>query len=388
MDGVNDLEPYLETFDAESGYLNWASFGPLSPAVRAEAQADAELLGTGRRGGIDLVSSRIGEARELLAAMLGVAGDEVTLQPSTTYGLMQALFGVSGELLVAPHEFPALTVTARRAADARGMLRVHDLPDGPVTPDAVRAALTDETTAVALSLVDYRTGYLADLGAVRDVIGDRLLIVDAIQAFGVVEADWTAADVVCGNGYKWLRAGRGTGFAWFSHRARERIEPILSGVSGMDGDLSTIGVPAPVGTAAAYTVSPADPLAAARLATALREIQAVGVAAIAAQLRERARDVMALADRYGVPVLTDRDRHAGIVALAPEPAEAGHLAAALANHGVTATARGGTIRLSPHIGTGADTFVLLGDALAEASAGRMSLEAATSGTTDVVVSGS
>lgn len=388
MDGVNDLEPYRETFDAESGYLNWASFGPLSPAVRAEAHADAELLGTGRRGGIDLVSSRIGEARELLAAMLGVAGDEVTLQPSTTYGLMQALFGVSGELLVAPHEFPALTVTARRAADARGLLRVVDLPDGPVTPDAVRAALTDETTAVALSLVDYRTGYLADLGAVRDVIGDRLLIVDAIQAFGVVEADWTAADVVCGNGYKWLRAGRGTGFAWFSDRARERIEPILSGVSGMDGDLSTVGVPAPSGTAAAYTVSPADPLAAARLATALREIQAAGVAAIAAQLRERARDVMTLADRYGVPVLTDRERHAGIVALVPEPAEAGHLAAALANHGVTATARGGTIRLSPHIGTGADTFVLLGDALAEASAGRMSLEAAISGTTDVVVSGS
>lgn len=388
MNGVNDLEPYLETFDAESGYLNWASFGPLSPAVRAEAQADAELLGTGRRGGIDLVSSRVPEAQGLLAGLLGVAEDEVTLQPSTTYGLMQALFGVTGELVLSPHEFPALTVTARRAADARGLLRVRDLPDGPVTADAVRAALTEETTAVAVSLVDFRTGYLADLGALRDVIGDRLLIVDAVQAFGVVEADWTAADVVCGNGYKWLRAGRGTGFAWFSARARERIEPVLSGVTGMDGDLSTVGVPAPVGTAAAYTVAPADPLAAARLATSLREIESAGVGRIAAELRDRARDVMALADRYGVPVLTDRDRHAGIVALAPEPAEAGHLAAALANHGVVATARGGTIRISPHIGTGADTFLLLGDALAEASAARMSLEVATSGATDVVVSGS
>lgn len=387
MEGVNGLEPYLETFDAESGYLNWASFGPLSPAVRAEAQADADLLGTGRRGGIDLVSSRVGEARGLLAALLDVADDEVTLQPSTTYGLMQALFGLTGELLLAPHEFPSLTVTARRAADARGLLRVHDLPDGPVTADAVRGALTEETTAIAVSLVDYRTGYLADLSALRDVIGDRLLIVDAVQAFGVVEADWHAADVVCGNGYKWLRAGRGTGFAWFSARARERIDPVLSGVSGMDGDLSGIGVPAPVGTAAAYTVAPADPLASARLATALREIQAAGVAEIAAALRDRARDVMALADRYGVPVLTDRERHAGIVALAPEPAEAGHLAAALANHGVTATARGGTIRLSPHIGTGADTFLLLGDALAEASAARLSLQAASGGA-DVVVSGS
>ena len=83
-----------------------------------------------------------------------------------------------------------------------------------------------------VSLVDFRTGYRADLGALRDVIGDRLLIVDAIQGFGVVDADWSAADVVCGNGYKWLRAGRGTGFAWFGERALERIAPVLSGFAG------------------------------------------------------------------------------------------------------------------------------------------------------------
>ncbi len=40
-----------------------------------------------------------------------------------------------------------------------------------------------------VSLVDFRTGYRADLAALRDVIGDRLLIVDAIQGFGAVDAD-------------------------------------------------------------------------------------------------------------------------------------------------------------------------------------------------------
>ena len=64
------------------------------------------------------------------------------------------------------------------------------------------------------------------------MIGDRLLIVDAMQGFGAVDADYAAADVVCGNGYKWLRAGRGTGFAWFGERALERIAPVLSGWAG------------------------------------------------------------------------------------------------------------------------------------------------------------
>lgn len=367
------LESYLESFTEEPGYLDWAAFGPLAPSVQAEAGADAELLSSGRRSGIDLVTARGNEARELIAELMGVDADEVTLQPSTTYGLMHALFGLSGEVLLSPREFPSFTVTARRAQDARGRLQVRDLEtaDGFVTPEAVRDALTDDITAVAVSLVDYRTGYVADLSALRDVIGDRLLIVDAIQAFGVVDADYASADVVSGNGYKWLRAGRGTGFARFSDRARERIEPVLSGPAGMDGDLGAPGVPSPRADASAYTVAPTDALAAARLGAAVRDIRDVGVGVIAAAVRERAHNLMALADRYGMPVLTPRDAHAGIVALEPHPQDAGALAAALANHGVTATARGGIVRVSAHAGTAADTLQLFGDALADVASHRI-----------------
>jgi len=375
---VIELESYLESFDEEPGYLDWAAFGPLSPSVQDESRADAELLSSGRRSGIDLVADRANEARTLLAELLGAAVDEVTLQPSTTYGLMHALFGLSGDVLIAPDEFPALTVTARRAQDALGRLRVRDLDaaGGFVTAEAVRDALGEESdpgavTAIAVSLVDYRTGHVADLAALRDVIGDRLLLVDAIQGFGVVDADYSAADVVCGNGYKWLRAGRGTGFARFSERARDRIEPVLSGFAGMDAELGAPGVAAPRPGAGAFAVSGSDALAAARLAAAAREVRDAGVAAIASEVADRARHVMALADRYDLPVLTPRESHAGIVALAPDPQDAGPLAAALANHGVTATARGGLVRVSAHAGTGADSLQLLGDALAEVSARRI-----------------
>ncbi len=378
MADVNDLAPYLESFDSVEGYLDWAAFGPLSPVVRAEMLADAELLGSGRRTGIELVSSRVGEARELIAGILACAVDEVVLQPSTTHGLMHAMHGLAGTVIVSAQDFPALRVTARRAHDARGRLTVREIDpaDGIVTPDAVADALDDDVTAVGVSLVDFRTGALADLPALRELIGDRLLIVDAIQAFGVTDVDWSAADVVCANGYKWLRAGRGTGFARFSDRARERIEPVLSGISGMQGDASASGVPAPLSTAAAYQVAPTDPLAAGRLAVALREMTDAGIPEIAGEVRARANAVMDLADRYGVPVLTPRERHAGIVTLNPAPHDAAPLAAALANHGVTVTARGGTIRVAAHAGTGADTVRLLGDALAEVATTRVVIDVA------------
>ncbi|SFS08652.1 Selenocysteine lyase/Cysteine desulfurase [Microbacterium sp. cf046] len=370
-----DLEAYLASFDGEPGYLDWAAFGPLSPSVRSEVHADAELLGSGRRAGIDLIGEHVLEARELLAELLGADAEQVALQPSTTAGLMQAIYGLAGGLMLSRGEFPSLTVTATRAAAALGSIDLQWLEpeNGFVTPELVREALTGDTRAVAVSLVDFRTGYRADLTALRDVIGDRLLIVDAMQGFGAVEADYAAADVVCGNGYKWLRAGRGTGFAWFGERALERIAPVLSGWAGVDGDLPVDLVPQPTASAQAFTVSRPDHLAVARLATALRDVRDVGIDYIDAELSERSRDVIFFADRYEVPVLTPREpeRRGGIVTLAPAVQDVGPLAASLANHGITVTVRSGLVRVAPHVGTGADTLRLFGDALAAFSSARV-----------------
>ncbi|MDT0142169.1 MULTISPECIES: aminotransferase class V-fold PLP-dependent enzyme [unclassified Microbacterium] len=372
---VTDLDSYLASFDGEPGYLDWAAFGPLSPAVRSEAQGDTELLGSGRRTSIELVADHEREARELVAELIGTDASHVVLQPSTTYGLMHAIYGLAGGLMLGRGEFPSLTVAATRASEAFGSVQLQwvEPADGFMTPDAIRSALSDDTRAVAVSLVDFRTGYRTDLSAIREVIGDRLLIVDAIQGFGAVEADYLAADVVCGNGYKWLRAGRGTGFAWFGDRALERIAPVLSGFQGVEGDLPVDTVPVPAASARAFSVAGFDTLAAARLATALREVVDVGVAAIEAVLAARATDVIFFADRYEVPVVTPRDpeRRAGIVTLEPPPQDAAPLAASLANHGLTVTTRAGRIRVAPHVGTGADTLRLFGDALAAFSSARV-----------------
>jgi len=372
---VTDLDAYLASFDGEPGYLDWAAFGPLSPAVRSEAQGDTELLGSGRRTSIELVADHVREARELVAELIGADAAQVVLQPSTTYGLMHAIYGLAGGLMLGRGEFPSLTVAAMRASEALGSLQLQWLEpdDGMVTPDVVRDALTDDTRAVAVSLVDFRTGYRTDLSELRDIIGDRLLIVDAAQGFGMVEADYVAADVVCGHGYKWLRAGRGTGFAWFGDRALERIAPVLSGFRGVDGELPLDTVPAPATSAQAFSVAEADTLAAARLATALREIVEVGVETIESELTARASDVMFFADRYEVPVVTPREpeRRAGIVTLEPAAQDAAPLAASLANHGLTVTTRAGRIRVAPHVGTGADTLRLFGDALAAFAATRV-----------------
>jgi len=113
-------------------------------------------------------------------------------------------------------------------------------------------------------------------------------------------------------------------------------------------------------------VSPADPLAASRLATSLDELERVGVVNVAAAVADRAAQVIAIAERHGVPVVSAQDpaRRAGIVVL--RPADSGAVSAALARHGVRVTERGGAIRISPHAGTRQETFAMLDAALADA----------------------
>ncbi|MDH5134128.1 MULTISPECIES: aminotransferase class V-fold PLP-dependent enzyme [Microbacterium] len=365
---MSSFDDYIGTFDAEPGYLNWAAFGPVSPSVRAEVFADADLLGSGRPSSLALVGERIGQAQEVIAELLGADAAEVTLQPSSTHGLMHALYGVSGAVVASTAEFPSVSLTLERAATASGRAvtpRWITPEDGRVTPDAVSAVLDDEVVALAVSHVDFRTGYRADLAALRDVLGpDRLLIVDAVQSFGVIDADYSVADVVVGHGYKWLRAGRGTGFAWFSPQARERIAPVLSGITGTTASgLFVDELPAPAPDAKAYTISVPDTLAAGRLSTGARDVRDAGVAAIEERVSAQVDAVIETADRHGIAVVSPRDRteRAGIVALAPE--EPARLAAALANAGLVVTARGESIRVAPHAGTDAETLALLDETL-------------------------
>ena len=72
MSGVTDLDSYLASFDGEPGYLDWAAFGPLSPAVRNEVQGDTELLGSGRDHGCEL-TYRVQDEAGGIAQALGLA---------------------------------------------------------------------------------------------------------------------------------------------------------------------------------------------------------------------------------------------------------------------------------------------------------------------------
>ena len=365
---MTTIDSYAASFGEDPGYLNFARVGPLAPSVIEEAQGQQELLRRARFGSLASLEQQDERVRDAVGAVTGFRPDQISFQPNTSTGLMHAMFGLTGGVLFSPAEFPSISYAAARSAEALGVLSPTslDTAGGPVTPGIVRDQLTQSTVAVAVSLVDYRTGYLADIDGIRQVIGDRLLIVDAMQGFGVVDAPYQVADVVVSGGQKWVRAGWGTGFLALSDRAAERLTPVFSGYAATDGDSLAAELPLdkllrPVRGAGAFSISPPSPVAQARLSAALEGIANVGVAAIRERLTEKVSRVIELADQYAVPVSSPRAEHerAGIVVLEPASDQLTVLAASLFNHGVSVTSRRGTVRLSPHVSTDDDTFDML-----------------------------
>jgi hypothetical protein len=77
-----------------------------------------------------------------------------------------------------------------------------------------QAACTEKTGAIAVSIVQFASGFRVDLDAVRAIARTRklALCLNAAQAIGHVPIDVAGADFMCGACHKWLMAGYGAAF--------------------------------------------------------------------------------------------------------------------------------------------------------------------------------
>ena len=364
---MGTLEEYISRFDEEPGYLDFARFGPIGAAVVEEEAALLPLLARARFGSLDHVLDRTPHERvqAAVAALTGFRPDQIVFQPNTSQGLMHAMFGITGGVALSAAEFPSLTFAATRANQALGVLQPFWMGTEPgrLTPGGIQSQdLRSSVVAVAVSLVDFRTGYLVDLDGIRQVIGDRLLVMDATQGFGVVDAPYQLADILVAGGQKWPRAGWGTGFLALSDRALDHLTPVWSGFNATDVDGTPMDiVPDPTRGPGKFQVSNPDPVAESRFAAALEDLAATGVRAINERMADRVSRIIDLADEFALPVTSPRAQaeRAGIVVIEPEPDRLTVLAAALHNHGITATVRAGHARLSAHASTADETLAML-----------------------------
>lgn len=363
-------QSFLDTFDQPFGFLDFASVGAMSIPARAGIIQMAEAMSGAEGKLINLVTDRFDSCRRRAANLIGVTPQQITLVPNTSAGLFAAAFGLSGGSVVVPDtEFPANLYPWVRAAEAgRIELRTIPVPEGRLTADLIAREVDTRTLAVSLSQVDYRTGFRCDLDAMREAAGDALLIVDAVQAVGAVRSVPGQADLLVAGGHKWLRAGGGVGLMAVSDRALERLEPTLTGWSGVTEPFETdppLPHP-PLEDAGRFAMGTPGLTALAAFDQALEILEGISAEDLEAAVLARSRAVEEGALQAGAQVMRpwkcDRER-SGIVSFRPAGERPAQAFRRLVEEGFSLTERNGMLRVAPHAGTHPDAPQVLAQLL-------------------------
>lgn len=183
---------------------------------------------------------REAQVRAAGARLMGVDADDVAFTANTTSGLGVVAGGLNwkpGDRVVVPAcEFPS-NLYPWLALEEQGVevVRVHPVGPGErLELDAFEAALVGGgVRVVAVSWVQFGRGWRLDLEELGRVCRehDSLLVVDAIQALGVIPAEFDrwGVDVAAADGHKWMLGPEGLGVLYVNDRAREVLRVVAPG---------------------------------------------------------------------------------------------------------------------------------------------------------------
>ncbi|MEN6369721.1 MAG: aminotransferase class V-fold PLP-dependent enzyme [Thermotogota bacterium] len=356
-----------------AAYFATAGRGPL-PLDAAKAMADAAKSQCA--SGVPLADPGI-EVRALAAHLLDCSPEAFALAGNTSAGINLVAGSLTWKhgdnVVLCEREHPANVIPWLLQAE-RYPVRVRRVRPASLsaTRDALLAAVDSHTRAVAVSYVEFGTGYRNDVAALGEVVHRHggLLCVDGIQAVGALRIDLADSpiDVLACGGYKWLCGPLGTGFTYVRPELAAQLTPSTATYKNLsdEGDREVQDV---IRTAATYpdrgillaedrrrfeTPKP-SPILYNGLAASLRLIVRAGAEAIEERILGLvARFLDALAER-NVPVLypLDEKHRSGIVCVAipastTDPARCEAIENHLRDLRVLAHVRAGGVRIAIH----------------------------------------
>ena len=242
LDATDPLAFARERFRLPEGiiYLDGNSLGALPAAVPAALTNTAE-----RQWGDDLIASwnkhgwidwptRIAAK---LAPIVGASPDELLIADSTSVCLFKVLAAAvrarpdRKTVLTQQRDFPTDLYVVQGLCEMLG-LRLRAVP-----AEEVLGAMAEDTAAVTLTHVDYRSASIHDMRAVNEAAhaAGALTVWDLSHSAGAIELDLTgtACDLAVGCGYKYLNGGPGApGYIYVARQLQDELHSPLQGWMG------------------------------------------------------------------------------------------------------------------------------------------------------------
>ncbi len=355
--GFENLTIYRDRFPVTEKliYLNHAAVAPLAkPAADAMQWLAQDALCNGSLHYERWIETYDG-LRRAAARLVNGTPEEIALVKNTSEGIATIAMGLDwrpGDRIVAfREEFPANQYPWQRL-ESKGVkiewLSVTDPLDR--IDEACKGA-----RLLAISFVQYLTGYRADLNAIGEICRSRGVIyfVDAIQGLGAFPLDVRAAhiDALAADGHKWLLGPEGCAILYISRKLQEQVEPAEFGWTNVAGynDYGSRDM-ALRPDAGRYECGTLNTIGCYGLRASIEFLLEVGVDKIAPAVQALGDQIDAGVRQKGYAVMTERTpaTGAGIVSFRKPGADSVAIVARLKDHGIAAAARAGSVRTSPH----------------------------------------
>jgi selenocysteine lyase/cysteine desulfurase len=343
----------------------WAYFNhaAVSPLPRRAADALRAWTHQQERDGVVGWSERerrIEAIRDQAARLLGADRDEIAFTGSTSAGIGIVAEGfpwsAGDNVVTAAEEYPSNIYPWMNLANRGVELRLVPTKDGRIWLEDLQSACDGRTRLLALSHVEFASGFRNDLDALVELCHPRriALLVDAIQGLGPhsIDVRRTPVDFLAADGHKWLFGPEGAGIVYIRRDWINRLRPIGVGWHSVVGSYNSPRNDFHLKPSAARWEGGSFNMPGLfALGASLDLLLEIGPEAVSARILDRAEAVRELAGRAGWTVVGSRreaDRSA-IVVLERAGVDPQAAARALRDLGIVVACRRGKLRVSPHL---------------------------------------
>jgi selenocysteine lyase/cysteine desulfurase len=304
--------------------------------------------------------ARLEATRDRIAALLNAHRDEIAFVGSTTQGIGLVAEGFpwqEGDNVVIPaEEYPSNIYPWMNLASRGASVRLVPSREGRVWPEDLAAAMDSRTRVLAVSHVEFASGFRNDLDRLAELCQGRgiALFVDAIQGLGPFEIDVarTPIDFLAADGHKWLLGPEGAGLLYVRRDWIDRLRPLGVGWHSVVGSYNSPEIEFRLKpNAQRWEGGSFNMPGIQTLGASLSLLMEIGPATVSRRILAHADTVRDIAARVGWRVAGSSrpEDRSGIVALEHDEIPSTHAAHFLRSRGVAVASRRSRLRISPHV---------------------------------------
>ena len=362
MDDITRYRKLFPHLESNNIYLNHAAIGPFTKNVINRVNQHLTQRSSGLIDNFKKDLRVMESCRYKLSQLIHAeSAERFAFTPNTSEAINIVAGGLQlnkgDHILLNTAEFPANVYPYVNLKSKGVTIDFINDRDGMITPDMIENAITPNTRVLALSAVQFLSGYRADLKTIGELCQkhDIIFVVDGIQAVGAMDINVQEMkiDALASGAHKWQMGPQGIGFLYVSEQLQNKIQQTSVGWLSVETPWQLFNYNQSLSeTARRYETGTYNIPGIYGYDAALELLLEVGADTIENRLHDLTQFIVEeLSDTKNVSVYTpvEARERAGIVTLKlDESIDADQLLEYLKTQHITLAVREGKVRFSPH----------------------------------------